>query len=198
MKASFTKAAAVCALLALLAPAPARAQFFPFFDTRPPPPVAAPQPQRPVRAKPKKPHGKAAAERRHPATVKAEPPPAPQAAVEGPPPPYEPQMLRLSEIMGALAALDPLCGGSGGQDSAGQSSAGPGDTAWRESMQKLMDAQDAGPKQRERLAGAYNLGLRGYEYFHRTCTPSADLARRRLLDEGGRLASEIATRYQNR
>ena len=86
------------------------------------------------------------------------------AEVEGPPPADEQQLLRLSEIMGALAVLDPLCGDSGKAGS-------------RESMQKLMDAQESGPMQRERLAGAYNRGLRGYTYFHRRCTASADLAR---------------------
>jgi uncharacterized protein (TIGR02301 family) len=65
-------------------------------------------------------------------------------------------------------------------------------------MQKLMDAQESGPMQRERLAGAYNRGLRGYTYFHRRCTAGADLARQRLLDEGGRLAHDIAAVYRER
>jgi len=184
------KIAAFCALAAVLAPgAPARAQFFPFFDNRPPPPpLVVPPPRRIVPPKPPKPRPKPAPHK--PAAVKAEPAkPAPAAAVEAAPPAYQPQLLRLSEIMGALAALDPLCGEPAGKaDGAG----------WRAAMQRLMDSQDAGPLQRERLAGAYNHGLRGYEYFHRRCTPVGELARRRLLDEGERLAREITTQYSEK
>ncbi|PPQ29746.1 TIGR02301 family protein [Rhodoblastus sphagnicola] len=188
--APWPKLAVFCALAALLAPAePARAQFFQFFDNRPPPPpVLAPQRQA-IPRKPHKPH-KAAPEKRRAPVAKPEPQkPAPATVVETAPPSYQPQLLRLSEIMGALAALDPLCG-----EAAGKSD----ESAWRQSMRKLMDSQDAGPLQRERLAGAYNHGLRGYEYFHRQCTPVADLARRRLLEEGGRLAHDITTQYSEK
>jgi uncharacterized protein (TIGR02301 family) len=179
MKPSRARMAALCALALALA-APARAQFFPFFGDRPPPP------RREFRHKPRKPHARPAHERAHPA-AKAEPqkPAAPAPAAEGPPPPYEPQLLRLSEIMGALSVLQPLCG-------ADSSSAG----VWRDSMQKLMESQEAGPRQRERLAGAYNRGLRGYDYFHRHCTPTADLARRRLLEEGERLAHDVTALFR--
>jgi len=169
---------------ALLAPAPASAQFFQFFNPQPArPPVVEPY-RREIRPpKPKKPQVKQ--ERKRAPVAKAEPQKPAGPPVEGPPPAYEPQLLRLSEIMGALTALDPLCGDS--------SKAG-----WRESMQRLMDAQESGPMQRERLAGAYNRGLRGYAYFHRRCTPGADLARVRLMDEGCRLAHDIATTYRDR
>jgi uncharacterized protein (TIGR02301 family) len=194
------KKAFVCLLAVVLAPEPAaRAQFFfPFFDNRPPPPPAIPQ-RREFRPKPKKPHAHPAIpeRQRHPAVAKAEPekPAAPQP--ESPPPPYEPQLLRLSEIMGALAVLESICGFAAPDKPKSQDSQTP-ESAWRESMQKLMESQDAGPLQRERLAGAYNRGLRGYEYFHRQCTASADLARRRFLDEGGRLAHDIATQYREK
>jgi predicted secreted protein len=214
------KKAFVCLLLVALAPAPhARAQFYsPFFDNRPPPPVAIPhrrefRPEtRPeVRPRSKKPHVQHVVprQRRHPAVAKAapeKPPPPPSPVVEPPPPPYEPQLLRLSEIMGALAVLDSFCGPAG-PDKANARSGDAAETAdgakasdgeWRLSMQKLMDSQDAGSLQRERLAGAYNRGLRGYGYFHRQCTPSAALARRRFLDEGGRIAHDIATQYREK
>ncbi|MCW2285629.1 uncharacterized protein (TIGR02301 family) [Rhodoblastus acidophilus] len=169
-------------LAALLTSEPAPAQFFQFFNPQPArPPVAAPPP-REAKPKPKKPRAKQ--EQRRP-VAKAEPKKPDAPKVEGPPPPFEPQLLRLSEIMGALAVLDPLCGDSG-------------KAGWRDNMQKLMDAQESGPMQRERLAGAYNRGLRGYTYFHRRCTDGAELARVRLMDEGGRLAHEIATTYRER
>jgi len=186
MRAAF-RLALVCALAALWAPPPARAQFFPFFDNRPPPPpiLAPPRPAPPH--KPRKPR-KPASERRHAPAAKAEPQKTAPGPVETAPPAYQPQLLRLSEIIGALAALDPLCGAAGPS----------GESAWRQSMQKLMESQDAGPLQRERLAGAYNHGRRGYEYFHRQCTPIAELARRRLLEEGGRLAHDITTQYSEK
>ena len=178
------KIAAACALLlAFWAPAPpASAQFFPFFDNRP---RAAPPPRREIRRKPKKQHAKPARENRRPAAAapKAEPKPV----EEGPPPPYEPQLLRLSEIMGALSVLDPLCEGRADKDG-----------GWRQSMEKLLDAQEPGPRLRERLAGAYNRGLTGYNYFHRQCTPASGLARSRLLEEGGRLAHDITSTYREK
>ncbi len=59
-----------------------------------------------------------------------------------------------------------------------------------------MSAEGAGLARRERLAGAYNHGLQGYQFSYRVCTPSALLARRRFLDEGARLAHEISTQYR--
>ena len=161
---------------------PAHAQFFPFFDDGP---RAAPPPQREFRRKPKKQRENPTRENRRPAAPKAEPQ---KPVEEGPPPPYEPQLLRLSEIMGALSVLDPLCEGRAEKDGG----------AWRQSMEKLMDAQEPGPRLRERLAGAYNRGLNGYTYFHRQCTPASGLARSRLLEEGGRLAHEITATYREK
>jgi uncharacterized protein (TIGR02301 family) len=63
-------------------------------------------------------------------------------------------------------------------------------------MQNLMESQEAGPTRRERLAGAYNRGLRGYQYSYRQCTPSAELARARFLDEGSRLTHDIFVHYK--
>ena len=37
----------------------------------------------------------------------------------------------------------------------------------------------------------------GYELTYRNCTPSANLAITRSLDEGAKLARDIATRYGN-
>jgi uncharacterized protein (TIGR02301 family) len=182
---------------------PARAQFFfPFFDNRPTNRPDAnfwgrrrsdggPAEQR---ARPK-PH-------REKPRVDAKKPKAPEPAksqtanidptapvVEGPPPPYEPQLLRLSEIMGALSYLQTICGAP----SAGSAASG---AAWREQMENLMNAEAAGPSRREKLAGAYNRGLRGYEFSYHACTSNAQLARRRFLDEGAQLSHEISARYR--
>jgi len=105
-----------------------------------------------------------------------------QPVVEGPPPPYEPQLLRLAEILGALSYLRDIC------------SARDGD-AWRGKMSTLLDAEAKTQTRRERLAGAFNRGFRGYEVIYRTCTPNAETVIARYLNEGGRLARDINYRY---
>ena len=200
--------------LALVGGAPARAQFFfPFFDNRPShPPSAAPRhPAHRIEREAAEPRHKAhragerAKEQRARKTPKsgkadvgktAAPPPT----VEGPPPPYEPQLLRLSEIMGALAWLQTLCAEPTARIAVAASSAGDATMSsegpWRERMQDLMSAEGAGPARREKLAGAFNRGLRGYQFSYRVCTPSARLGRRRFLDEGGQIAHDISTQYR--
>lgn len=97
-------------------------------------------------------------------------------------PPYEPQLMRLSEIMGALAWLRGVCGsGDGGE--------------YRARMSALLDAEANSPERRERLAGAFNRGYRGYEATYRACTPNAQAAIVRFVDEGGKIANEISYRY---
>ena len=109
--------------------------------------------------------------------------PAPEApAAAQPPAPYEPQLLRLSEIMGALAWLRDLCGSKDGDQ-------------WRTRMNALLEAEAQTQPQRERLAGAYNRGFRSYEAVYRSCTPNAEIVIDRYLDEGGRIAREVTSRF---
>lgn len=112
------------------------------------------------------------------------------ASAEGPPPAYEPQLLRLSEIMGALAYLQALCNAEPAAKAAVDN--GP----WRSQMENLISAESAGPLRREKLAGAYNRGLHGYEYSYRVCTENARLARERFLTEGAQLAHDISAQYR--
>lgn len=113
----------------------------------------------------------------------ASPAPAPPAtpAPEPAPPPYEPQLLRLSEILGALSHLAALCDGDG--------------EAWRARAQQLVEAEGVTPLRRDRLAGAFNRGFRGYQATHRRCTPASRLVIDRFVEEGGRLAREITGRF---
>ncbi|WP_342341650.1 TIGR02301 family protein [Microvirga massiliensis] len=106
----------------------------------------------------------------------AAPPPEP------PPAPYEPELLRLSEIMGSLAFLRSLCTAA----EAGE---------WPQRMQALIEAEGTTPGRRERLAGAYNKGYRSYALTYNACTPSATEASNRFLKEGDQLARTIAGRY---
>jgi uncharacterized protein (TIGR02301 family) len=120
----------------------------------------------------------AAAQSRPPAKAEAAPP----RPADPPPPPYEPQLLRLAEVMGALAYLRDLCGSADGDK-------------WRARMTSLLNAEATTDLRKERLAGAYNRGFRGYETIYRKCTPNAELVISRYLDEGGRLARDLASRF---
>ena len=98
--------------------------------------------------------------------------------------PYEADMQRLAEILGALHYLRAICGANEGQ-------------TWRNEMQALIDAEAPGGDRRERLIGSFNRGYRGFQQTYRTCTPAANIAIRRYLDEGAKIARDITARYAN-
>jgi uncharacterized protein (TIGR02301 family) len=105
-------------------------------------------------------------------------------ATQGGRAPYEAEMQRLSEILGALHYLRDVCGAKEGQ-------------AWRNEMQALVDAEAPSGERRERLIASFNRGYRGFQQTYRTCTPAADVAIRRYLEEGSKLARDITARYAN-
>jgi uncharacterized protein (TIGR02301 family) len=111
----------------------------------------------------------------------APPAPAPELPQQAP---YEPQLLRLAEIMGALHYLRTLC-------------RAPETGAWRREMQSLLDAEAGSAERRERLTLRFNRGYTGFEQIHRNCTPAAQLAARRYLDEGQRIVADITSRFVN-
>lgn len=112
-----------------------------------------------------------------PAEKEKEPPPAADA-----PAPYDRDLMRLSEIIGSLAFLRGLCAASDAAE-------------WPRRMSALMEAEGVTPGRRERLAGAYNRGYRGYALTYRVCTPAATLATSRFLAEGERLSQALAGRF---
>ncbi len=111
---------------------------------------------------------------------------SPAAPANAPPadaaPPYEPQLLRLSELLGALAYLQDLCGRHEGD-------------IWRAKMAALLEAEAKTPLRKERLAGAFNRGFRGYALTYRLCTPNALAIISRFLEESGQIAHAVARRY---
>lgn len=109
----------------------------------------------------------------------AEPaPPEPESS----PPPYEPQLLQLAEIIGSLSYLRTLCETREAND-------------WRERMAALLDSEGGTPQRRERLANAYNRGFRAYSATHRTCSEGSKEASARLAQEGEKLAKALAGRF---
>ena len=96
-------------------------------------------------------------------------------------PPYQRQMERLSEIMGSLYFLQPLCDA--------------GEEDWRAQAAELIELDEPDEDRRQRLAGAFNTGYTAFSRFHRQCTPASREALSRLLTEAQRLARDIHTRF---
>jgi uncharacterized protein (TIGR02301 family) len=107
-----------------------------------------------------------------------------QAPSSSPAAPYDGDLQRLAEILGALQYLRTVCKSND-------------DQKWREQMQALIDAEAPDTDRRRKIVANYNRGYRGFQQTYRTCTPAADLAIRRYLDEGAKIAREITARYAN-
>lgn len=159
----------------LLLPAQAKAQFEWLFGRPEParPPAAQPAPAKPARPKPRKPKE---AKKSEPAAT------APATQTEEPPPPFDPDLLRLAEILGALAYLDGLCGAKPEGD-------------WHGKMQALMEAEAKSKARKEKLAGSFNRGFHDYGRSYRICTQNAQAAIGRFLSEGEKIAHNIVARY---
>ena len=98
--------------------------------------------------------------------------------------PFQGDLERLSEILGALHYLREICGANDGPK-------------WRSQMQALVEAEAPSGDRRSRMIAHFNRGYRGFQQTYRTCTPAADLAVRRYLEEGAKIAREVTARYAN-
>src|SRR3954449_12343284 len=98
--------------------------------------------------------------------------------------PFDGELQRLAEILGALHYLRGICGANEG-------------AKWRNEMQALVDAETPQGDRRARLIASFNRGYRGYQQNYRTCTPAADLVIRRYLEEGSKIVRDGTARYAN-
>ncbi len=98
--------------------------------------------------------------------------------------PYEPQLLRLSEIMGSLHFLRTLC-----KD--------PDANRWRSEMQSLLDTETTTTERRERLTERFNRGYQAFEQNYSACTPAARQAIANYSEEGAKLVRDLTTRFTN-
>jgi uncharacterized protein (TIGR02301 family) len=112
--------------------------------------------------------------------------PQPQSQAPSPPrsAPYDRDLQRLSEILGALHFLRAICGANEGQK-------------WRNEAQALIEAEAATGERHDQMVASFNRGYRSFQQSYRTCTPAADFVIRRYLDEGAKIAREITARYAN-
>jgi uncharacterized protein (TIGR02301 family) len=136
-----------------------------------PPPKAQPQP--PPQAKPQVPGQPAAS-----------PQTQPNASPRITSAPYDRDLQRLSEILGSLHFLRGICGANEGEK-------------WRAEAQTLIEAEAPTGERHDLMIASFNRGYRSFQQSYRTCTPAADFAIRRYLDEGAKIARDITARYAN-
>ena len=100
------------------------------------------------------------------------------------PMPYDRDLKRLSEILGALHFLRGVCNSAEGEK-------------WRSEAKALIDAEALSGNRREQMVASFNRGYSGFEQTHRSCTPAADIVIRRYMEEGAKIARDITARYAN-
>ncbi len=98
--------------------------------------------------------------------------------------PFDKDLQRLAEILGALHYLRPLCGANEGQ-------------RWRNEMQALINAEAPRGARRSKMILAFNRGYRTFQQSYRSCTPPAEVAIQRYLKEGAKISREVTARYAN-
>lgn len=97
--------------------------------------------------------------------------------------PYEPQLLRLAEILGSLHFLRNLCGET--------------DDGWRRQMDALLQSENPEQARRARMVGRFNHGYAAFEQNYTVCTEAAIEAIRRYMSEGETLTRDVVGRFGN-
>lgn len=92
--------------------------------------------------------------------------------------PYDNDLMRLSEILGAIHYLRELCGAGDGQ-------------LWRDQMRQIIDSEGTSALRRARLTRRFNQGYRSYSRTYNACTPSAKTAIERFIAEGVKIGEEL-------
>jgi len=90
--------------------------------------------------------------------------------------PYDAQLLRLVEILGAIHYLRELCGANEGQ-------------LWREQMKTLLQSEGTTAIRRAKLVKRFNKGYRGYRRTYRACNETALIAIEHFMEEGTQLTA---------
>ena len=98
--------------------------------------------------------------------------------------PFDGDLQRLAEILGALHYLRGICGTNEGPK-------------WRNQMQALIDAETPSGDRRTRMIAGFNRGYNGFQQTYRTCTPAAAVAIRRYIEEGAKISRDLTARYAN-
>lgn len=97
--------------------------------------------------------------------------------------PYDDQLARLAEILGALHHLRPLCGASGEAQT------------WRDQMTAILDAEQPSRERRRRFVERFNRSWRAISSVHRACSPAARALAERWRLEGEALGRDLLRRW---
>lgn len=95
--------------------------------------------------------------------------------------PYDDKLNRLAEVMGSVHYLTNLCGEPSNK--------------WRDEMQRMLSLESPEPNRRSRLIASFNRGFRSFDSVYNQCTPQAETAVARYIDEGAALSTEISARF---
>ena len=98
--------------------------------------------------------------------------------------PFDADLQRLAEILGTLHYLRGICGANEG-------------AKWRNEMQALIDAETPSGDRRTRMIAGFNRGYNGFQQTYRACTPAANVAIRRYIEEGSKISRDLTARYAN-
>ena len=98
--------------------------------------------------------------------------------------PFDADLQRLAEILGALHYLRGICAANDG-------------AKWRNEMQALIDAETPSGERRARMIAGFNRGYNWFQQTYRVCTPAADVAIRRYVEEGAKISRDLTARYAN-
>ena len=96
--------------------------------------------------------------------------------------PYDDELRRLSEVLGAVHYLREVCGANEGM-------------VWRDRMEALIKSEGTTPRRRVDLTKNFNKGYRSYRRTYRTCTASAKIAISRFITEGAAISEKLVTEY---
>lgn len=99
-------------------------------------------------------------------------------AQDGESKPYDLQLFRLAEVLGAVHYLRELCGSDDGQ-------------VWRDRMRDLISGEGSSALRKARLTHSFNNGYRSYSRTYQSCTATAKTAINRFLSEGEELSEKI-------
>ncbi|WP_068318351.1 TIGR02301 family protein [Polycladidibacter hongkongensis] len=98
--------------------------------------------------------------------------------------PYESQLMKIAEVMGALHFLRPLCGAPDEREE------------WRNRMLALLNVEVQNELRRRRFVERFNRSYRSFASVYESCTPSAQLASQRFAEKGWNTTQRLINKYR--
>ena len=98
-------------------------------------------------------------------------------------PPYESQLIQLSETLGSLHYLSNLCGDK--------------TSLWRDQMNTLLTTEKTDANRRKNLVSSFNNSYQTYADNYNQCTDQALKAIERFKIQGEKLSEALITHYGN-